>query len=65
MRAKAANDHSDTPSTQTCEATAVSHTSKMQAVSDGGREGMGADACVKQGKHARLWFKEVTQAPAL
>lgn len=43
QRGKAANDHSNTPSPQLYEAPAVSHTSKMQKVPNGGM-GRRADA---------------------
>lgn len=39
QRGTAANDHSNTPSPQLYEATAVSHTGEMQKVPNGGWEG--------------------------
>ncbi len=63
QREKAANDHSNTPSLQLYEATAVSHTSEMHRVSDGG-DGKGSrrQGLVFNEESVRLRFGEVTQA---
>lgn len=66
QRGKAANDHSNAPSPRSYEATAVSHTSEMQRVSNGRGDGKGSrrwDPVLNKESVHVLWFEEVTQAP--